>query len=184
MKEKGKKYMPWLLVVCALLIGGITLGISTLGQEKAGAARGEMLDAAKDQVVTEENCVLVQTFRFVPCAHQVTRRLTLPDELVGADFDTVLAHYDNWQVDTFSAEYISMSRDENIYCPMHLVLMPDEAGKVCVFRNVYGDGMAFEEETDYAMDVFDEDTQAQLFSGIGFESEEDLMRWLRSRTGA
>ena len=30
MKENGKKYMPWLLIVCALLIGGITLGISTL----------------------------------------------------------------------------------------------------------------------------------------------------------
>lgn len=180
MKEKAGKWTPWLLMAAVALIACVTLGVSIWGGEKQSGARGESvtLDASGHAVTAAENCVLLQTYRFAPCGHQVTRRVKLPGELAGCGFDDVQQHYDLWTVDTFSAELVSMSREEKIYCPMHLVLMPDEAGQVCVFKNVYGDGMAFERETDYAMDRFDEENQKKLFQGVGFDDEDALNRWL------
>ena len=181
-KHPLSKWTPVLLAAVAVAVIVGVVGISAMGQERNGGARSESIsfaDAARSAVCTEEGCALVQTFRFLPCGHQVTRRLSLPDVWVGANFDALQQHYDRWTIETFSAHSVTMSREENIYCPMHLVLMADEAGRVCIFKNVYGDGMAFEKETDYMMDDFDEETQKMLFDGMGFDDEAALERWLR-----
>ncbi|MBR6524773.1 MAG: hypothetical protein IKT57_02250 [Clostridia bacterium] len=176
---------PWIWVMPLGVIGlvMVMIIIGGTGDRDTNAARGETVDELAvngEQVRTEEYCTMVQTYRFIPCGHQVTRRVMLPGELVGENFDTVAGHYENWRLDTFSAAQVTMSRDEKIYCPMHVVLMPDEAGQVALFKNVYGDGMAYEEGTEYNMMDFSQETQQALFEGVGFDSRDEALAWLRA----
>ena len=180
-EKKGLRAYVWVMPFAAIALAAVILVAGGTGDKKASAARSETWDGmeiSRDLVQTEAYCALVQTYRFIPCGHQVTRRVMLPDDLIGENFDTVSERYENWRVDTFSSGQVTMSRDENIYCPMHVVLMPDEAGNVAVFKNVYGDGMAYEEGTEYRMADFSGETQLKLFEGIGFDTVEDALNWL------
>ena len=139
----------------------------------------ENLVSSDGVVRTQENCALEQTYRFMPCGHTVTRRIQLPDSLRGADFEQVQHYYHQWQVDAFSPYCIALSRDEEIYCPMHYVLMTDETGRLGIFQNVYGDGLALVQQLDAMIGNFNEEMREKLYAGIGFDSAEDAEAWLR-----
>ena len=185
-KEKMRKWTPVLLVALAVVTVGAVLGGNAVKSDPKSAARSEEMvwDTAKDEVVTEDICTLVQTFRYTPCGHQVTRRVSLPDHLVGAGFDAVQSAYPLWMIDTFSPENIVMRRDETMYCPMHLVLQADEAGRICVFKNVYGDGLACQAETPYLIGEFEKDVQHRLENGVAFDTREQLDAWVLLHAGA
>ena len=184
--ENVRKWMPVLLVAAVILTVGAVLGGNAVNPNRKSAARSEELvwDTAKNEVVTADNCTLVQTFRYLPCGHQVTRRVTLPSHLVGLGFQGVQNAYPLWMIDTFSPENIVMRRDESMYCPMHLVLQADEAGRICIFKNVYGDGLACEEETPCLIGQFEKDVQQQLEAGVAFDTKEEIDAWIRRHTGA
>ena len=56
--------------------------------------------------------------------------------------DELAAKYDQWVITSFSPAQVSMERVLALYCPEHVVLMPDESGQLCIFRNRYGDALA------------------------------------------
>lgn len=188
MEEKNQKHTrknkTWMIAVGAAAAAMLlAIGITVWGGQAAPQARGEGLEemAASDGVVrTRENCTLEQTFLFAPCGHTVSRRVMLPDSLLGADFEQVQSHYHLWQVDVFSPYSIAMSREEKLYCPMHLVLMTDETGRLCIFQNVYGDGLALVEETDCMIEEMKEEAREKLFSGIGFDTREEVEAWIEA----
>lgn len=180
-REKiSRRGLVWGLCTVAAAVT-LVLGISMFTGQDQGGARGENVEdmlTAQGEMVTQHSCVLEQTYRFAPCGHTVTRRLQLPDSLTGADFDQVQHYYHQWTVDAFSPYSVVLSRDETIYCPMHQVLMTDETGYLSVFQNVYGDGLAFLERLEYTAADFDEEHKAQLFTGMGFDTREDLDAWI------
>ena len=71
-----------------------------------------------------------------------------------------------------------MSREIPLYCPMHEVLSVSDAGEIVLSRNVYGDGMAATREYHRLLSEFDEEVQAALLLGMGFDSREEAERWL------
>ena len=71
-----------------------------------------------------------------------------------------------------------MSREIPLYCPMHEVLNVNDAGEIVLSRNVYGDGMAVTKDYHRLLQEFDEETQAQLLLGLGFDSAEEADAWL------
>ena len=179
-EQKGRRWLVWGLCTVAAAVT-LVLGISMFTTQGQGGARGENVEdmlTTQGKMVTLHNCVLEQTYRFTPCGHTVTRRLQLPNSLTGADFEQVQHHYHQWHVDAFSPYSVVLSRDEAIYCPMHQVLMIDEAGYLSVFENVYGDGLAFLERLEYTADDFEDDCREALFAGVGFDDVETMNRWI------
>ncbi len=129
----------------------------------------------------QRDCQIIQTMAFSRCGHSVTRRISAPEALNGADFNAARDYYEAWSIDTFSPENVTMRREIDLYCPMHAVLSVNEAGEAVLTRNVYGDGMAVEKT--YALTLTDfvpEDRQA-LLRGIGFDSKEEAEAWLEER---
>ena len=95
--------------------------------------------AAPDAEDLSAECELLQRVTFSPCGHEMTRRQRLPAELAGMTKDELAAKYDQWVITSFSPAQVSMERALALYCPEHVVLMPDESGQLCIFRNRYGD---------------------------------------------
>lgn len=129
----------------------------------------------------QRDCQIVQTMAFSRCGHSVTRRVSAPDALAGADFSAAVEYYEAWSIVSFSPENVTMQREIDLYCPMHAVLSVNEAGEAVLTRNTYGDGMAVEKTYPLTLtDLSPEDRQT-LLRGIGFDSKEEAEAWIEDR---
>lgn len=139
---------------------------------------GPALQVIESGAKIAAGCEITQTMGFSRCGHSVTRRIQAPENMVGADFAITQDYYDLWQVESFSAERITMRREISLFCPMHQVLTVNESGEVVLSQNQYGDGMAVLRTYPAHLSEFDEEIQNALILGLGFESEDAAVEWL------
>ncbi len=135
---------------------------------------------AGSQVRVAEGCELLQTLSYTRCEHTVTRRVAAPAELYGKTLAEVQPLYEEWQITEFGPTEIKMSQQPDLYCPEHMVLMPDETGLLCVFQNKYGDAMALVSELATEMSALPASMQEEAKRGIGFGSLTELEQWLEN----
>ena len=173
-----------LLTGTAVLVGMALLLMIGLMPRTASAPEDSMPDTAlvgSDTAVTlSVDCQLVQRLTYTPCGHELTRRQALPTELAGKGRAELEAAYDLWQVTSFASDEVSMAQALDMYCPEHVVLMPDESGMLCVFVNRYGDALGLIRELNIPLSELPDDLQESLRSGKGFDTEEQLDLWLES----
>ena len=73
-----------------------------------------------------------------------------------------------------------MEQQISLFCPDHMVLMPDSAGMLCVFENKYGDALALVNELNIAVSSLPAAAQEDVEMGLGFDSPEEMEMWLES----
>ena len=130
------------------------------------------------QQTTNADCQLIQHMTYAPCGHELTRRQVIPAELAGKNREAVSAAYDTWTITSFASAEVVMEQTLSLYCPEHVVLMPDEGGMLCVFQNKYGDALALVKELDLLLTVLPDDAQQAVRTGKGFATIEELEQWL------
>lgn len=167
---------------CMLLLGAALLLVVALMPQHANApgADEEALVAADAANRLSSDCQLIQHVSFTPCGHSMTRRQQLPVELSGRTRDELSDAYSQWIITAFSPTQVTMERSIGLYCPEHVVLMPDESGQLCIFRNTYGDALALVKELHLPLRDLPDETQELLRPGKGFDDEEALEKWLES----
>ncbi|MGN1020555.1 MAG: hypothetical protein ACI4O7_09265 [Aristaeellaceae bacterium] len=165
-----------LLCMAALLIVGLTPRTVSAPDAEQPAAQAGVDTAA----LLREDCQLIQHMTYAPCGHELTRRMALPAELVGKGRADLEAAYDLWQVTGYSPTEVTMEQALNLYCPEHLVLMPDESGMLCIFRNTYGDALGLVSELDIPLAELPDAVQEELRPGKGFSTQEELDAWLEA----
>ncbi|NLD83589.1 MAG: hypothetical protein GX637_05425 [Clostridiales bacterium] len=177
------------LLAMAVLLAVLTLlGTMPGAEAPVEDARGAGEEAAEEparpagsdpEARVAAQCQVIQTMRFSRCGHSVSRRIQAPVEVIGGDFQAVQGYYDLWRIDSFTADLMEMSREIDLYCPMHLVLACNEAGEVVLTRNLYGDGMAIEKTFEgVTLEQFDEAARDALRLGLGFDTLEEAETWL------
>ena len=169
------------LVICAAVLLLLIAGAFAM-QRRGDAAPEEELRqvGGADTVRVSEGAELMQTFTYTRCAHTVTRRVTAPVEVWGKTLEEVEPLYPEWQITDFSAGEIAMAQRPDLFCPAHLVLMTGENGKLCVYRNKYGDALAQEKQLETDASTLPAAVQEELAVGIGFGTEEALAGWLEN----
>ncbi len=180
-----------ILLFTALLLAALTL-LGTMPGAEAPVEDARIIQEDKpDQAARQAGqnqgpkvssaCQVIQTMRFSRCGHSVKRRITAPGEVAGGDFEAVQAYYDLWRIDSFAEDLLEMSREIELFCPMHRVLTCNEAGEIVLTRNLYGDGMALEKTYEgLTLERFDEKTRENLRLGIGFDTAEEAEAYLAS----
>ncbi len=170
-----------LLLSAAVLLA---IAAATLLIPDRSTAPGELPPAqavdAADGPTVQEGCELLQTLTYTRCEHVVTRRVTAPPELYGKTLAQVEALYPEWRVTEFAPKLIKMEQQPDIYCPDHMVLMPNGAGVLCVFENKYGDALALVNELDLELSALPSAVQEELRHGKGFSTLSELEQWLES----
>ena len=132
------------------------------------------------QMTTAADCQLIQHMTYTPCGHDLTRRTALPAELAGKNREALSAAYDAWQITSFASAEVVMEQTLALYCPQHVVLLPNESGMLCVFQNKYGDALALVKELDLLLTELPENIQQLVRQGKGFDTIEALEKWLES----
>lgn len=171
-----------LALVAAALLFMIPEAAQAPGSDTAGTdpTPAPAAEALENGVRLLSGCQIVQTMGFSRCGHSVTRRISLPSALTGADFAAAQAYYGLWQIDAFSVEQVVMTREIALFCPMHQVLTANEAGEIVLTRNVYGDGMAVVKNLGVSLSELAQDDREEMILGLAFDSEADAERWLEN----
>ena len=182
MNEKRFLLRPFLLGLLAVS-AVLVLSVVVLSPEKTASDDGlpPVSEAGNgNETVLSAEGELMQTFTYSRCEHRVTRRMTAPAELHGKSLKEVEALYPEWRITAFSPTLVTMEQRPEIFCPDHLVAMTGEGGRVCVFRNKYGDALALERELELSADQLPAALQEELAVGVGFATAEELEMWLES----
>lgn len=171
-----------LLSGCAMLTALAVLLIVGLAPHRASAPDlPETAQVRTDTTLTlSADCQVIQHLTFTPCGHAITRRQTLPSELSGKGRIDLEAAYDAWQLTSFTAGEVVMEQAIDMFCPEHVVLMPDEGGMLCVWQNKYGDALALVKQLEEPVGALPESVQPEVRQGKGFDSQEALEQWLES----
>ena len=139
----------------------------------------QAVDSA-DVATPAEGCELMQLLSYTRCEHSVTRRVTAPVEIYGKTLAEVEALYPEWRITEYGAKLIKMEQQLSLFCPDHMVLMPDGAGMLCVFENKYGDALALVNELNIAVSSLPAAAQEDVEMGLGFDTPEEMEMWLES----
>jgi len=170
-----------LLTGAAMLLGLTLLMIVALAPKSTVDDAPEIAQVRSDpQLTASVDCQIIQHMTYAPCGHELTRRQTIPQELAGKGRETVSAAYDAWQITSFASAEVVMEQTLPLYCPEHVVLLPDEGGMLCVFQNKYGDALALVKELDLLLTELPDDVQQLVRQGKGFSTIEELEKWLEN----
>ena len=170
-----------LLTGAAMLLGLTLLMIVALAPKGTVDDAPDAAQVRTDvQQTTSADCQIIQHMTYTPCGHDMTRRQTIPQELAGKGREELSAAYDGWQITSFASAEVVMEQTLPLYCPEHVVLLPDEGGMLCVFQNKYGDALALVKEIDMLLTELPDDVQQTIRKGKGFATIEELEKWLES----
>lgn len=158
-----------LLIAAALIL--MPADTADVPAETTGRAR---------DITPQEGCEIEQTMIYTRCGHTVVRRSAAPAEVYGQPLDAVQGLYTDWRLTEFGAKLIKMQKNLQLYCPDHMVLMPDGAGMLCVFENRYGDALALVNELNIPVNTLPAAAQEDVEMGLGFDSADALEMWLES----
>lgn len=163
------------------LLGMAILLIVGLTPRSASAPEPDAAQVGGDSTLTlSAECVMMQHLSYAPCGHSLTRRQALPQELAGKTRADLEAAYDAWQVTSYAATEVVMEQSLDMYCPEHMILMPDESGLLCIFQNKYGDALALVEAMEVLISDLPDSYQEELRPGKGFDTQEELVQWLEA----
>lgn len=165
-----------LLGMAVLLIVGLTPVAASAPDVQPDVAQVRS-DSAQ---LLDADCQIIQHLSYATCGHSLTRRQALPPELAGKTRADLEAAYDPWQVTSFSSAEVVMEQALDMFCPEHVVLMPDDSGVLCIFQNRYGDALALVRELNLPLSELPDAYQEELRPGKGFPTQEELTRWLES----
>lgn len=165
-----------LLCMAALMIVGLTPRTANAPEADPPAAQA----GSDATALMARDCQVIQMLTYTPCGHEITRRQSLPEELVGKGRTELEATYDQWQITSFAPAEVRMAQALDMHCPEHLVLMPDDSGTLCVFRNKYGDALALVSEMNILLEELPDAVQEELRPGKGFSTQEEIDLWLEA----
>ena len=101
-------------------------------------------------------------------------------EYKGCTLQQMQQAYAEWDITSFSPAEIEMSRTLSIYCPDHLVVLPDGAGVLGVYENKYGDGYALRTQLDIPITDLPENVRETVYLGVGFATDAEIESWLET----
>lgn len=162
----------WMLMItaAALLIVALAVGLQSGAQP-----------TAQEKQTVEADCQLVQTIHYTRCGHEVTRRLTADQAYHGASLKQMQEAFADWSITSYSAKEIVMSCSMPLYCPEHLVVMPDGAGVLGVYYNEYGDSYALQKQLEVPVSDLDAETMETIHLGVAFGSMQEIEMWLETQ---
>ena len=170
---------PLLMALTAMAL--LTASVLILASSKEEPSLLPVQPAAQNaQTTLQEGADVVQTLVYSRCSHTVVRRFAAPTEAYGQTKDGLESLYPEWQLTELASKQLKMEKTLQLYCPDHMVLMPDEAGMLCVFQNKYGEAMALVRELGIPVKQLPAAAQEEVEMGLGFANPEDMDLWLES----
>jgi len=136
--------------------------------------------ASRTRETVEEDCALIQALRYTRCGHEVVRRVRADKEYKGCTLQQMQQAFPDWDITSFSPAEIQMSRSLALYCPEHLVVLPDGAGVLGIYENKYGDGYALRTQLDIPLADLPENLRDTVHLGLGFRTAEEIESWLET----
>ena len=137
----------------------------------------EVVDTSNSDIKVSPNAVVVMTQKYARCGHTVTKREEAPRDIVNLGEDEVTKFYKDWNVDSFSASEISLSRNVSGLCNEHYIIGVSDGFISISTRNDSGERI-FKGLTDISVQYLPKEDLAKLENGIEIVGREELNKFL------
>lgn len=126
---------------------------------------------------TTPNTTMILKKRYTDCGHEVSRRATIPEEMVNLTKYEIAEKYPNWILEGFSKEEIILTKEVDSFCGEHYLLI-EENGEVNVYSVDEAGEKSFKKKVDITLDYLPETDRITLKNGLMVYGTENLNRVL------
>lgn len=137
----------------------------------------ETVKTGANDVTVSPNAEVILTQKYKKCGHTVSTKEIAPREIVNLDEEKVKDYYKGWNIDTFSASEIRLSRINEGICGEHYILRESDGYISISCKNDSGEYI-FKGLTDISVQYLPEEDLDKLRNGIEVVGREALNKFL------
>lgn len=137
----------------------------------------QVIDTSAKDVIVSPNAEVVLTQYYKGCGHSITKREMAPREIVNLSKEKVQEFYNDWSIDNFSSNEITLSRSVNGICDEHYILRISDGYISISCKNDIGEYI-FKGLTDISVQYLAKEDIEKLEQGIEVVGRERLNKIL------
>ena len=143
--------------------------------EKIGSEN--LIETTTFEEKTTPNTILTLQKYYAECGHTIETNNVIPYEQVNLTEDEIKEKYSDWNLESFSAEEIILSKEVDSFCGEHY-LVTEKDGFVAI-STVDQDGIVtFKEKTNISVEYLPETDRITLKNGLMVYGTEELNKLL------
>lgn len=135
------------------------------------------VDTSSSDEIVSPNAELVLTQKYLKCGHTITSKEIVPREIVNLNKEKVQEFFKEYNVDSFSSNEISISRNNQGICDEHYVLRESDGYISINCKNNIGEYI-FKGLTDISVQYLPDEDLSKLEKGIEIVGRENLNKFL------
>lgn len=166
--------MRILSLLLLIILLTFTLGVFTKPSQIDGGNDAEQMSAVLEAEISPEANVHWSVF-CKKCGH--CYEYSSNEGVVGLTKDELLRRFPEWRVETFTREYVSLSREHDGYCPEHYIVFLE--GEKIVVYSITEPDLSMEKLLDFDTDPYELSTAAKLIlkNGLAFPTLIELDKY-------
>ncbi|MBR2786313.1 MAG: hypothetical protein IKD76_02290 [Clostridia bacterium] len=141
--------------------------------------KGEIINTNSADTVVSPNAEVVLTQYYKRCGHSRVVREIAPREIVNLNEEKVREYYEGWKLDSFTANEIKLSRDNEGICGEHYIIRESDGYISISAKNDIGEYI-FKGQTDIPVMYLPEGDLEELERGIEIVGRENLNKFLEN----
>lgn len=93
------------------------------------------------------NAKILKKIYFTGCDHLIKESLEIPQQLVNKDKEEVKKYYNEWNVDSFSSDEITIYKEESGFCNQHYIVK-EHNGVLAIYTQDENGQLTFKKDTE------------------------------------
>ena len=126
-----------------------------------------------EQEKISPNAVLILKKHYEECNHTIKEYAKMPEEYVNLNQEELAKKQENWQIEEFSKDEVTLIKDVTSVCNEHYVLR-EKDGIIAVYQIHEDNTETLKEETGIAVEYLTDIDKLRLEEGIRIYGEEEL----------
>lgn len=126
-----------------------------------------------EQEKISPNAVLILKKHYEECNHTIKEYAKMPEEYVNLNQEELAKKQENWQIEEFSKDEVTLLKDVTSVCNEHYVLR-EKDGIIAVYQIHEDNTETLKEETGIAVEYLTDIDKLRLEEGIRIYGEEEL----------
>lgn len=119
------------------------------------------------------NASLVLKKHYKKCEHTIKQYAEIPQEFVNLTQEELQKEYQNWEIEEFTSNKVTLIKEEEGECGEHYVLKPKN-GVIVVYKKNSDGNETMIEETGIAIDYLTKEDKEKIEKGINVYGKEEL----------
>lgn len=131
------------------------------------------IEANSNEEKISPNCLITLKRYYNECQHTINEYIDISNNLVNGTQEDLKKEYQNWKIEKFSSNQITLYKEFESNCGQHFILKNDN-GKITIYRINENNEEEIYQQTEISIDYLTETDKVQIQNGIRVNGIEEL----------